>query len=107
MSALSSNPAPRWLVVVSVLLGTLAVSLNNTALNPAIPEFMAGFGIDAVAASWVISPVLGGIFAALFLVIIRVTITTLLDKITSARILVPIFRPLGTAHWSASPQEQQ
>lgn len=55
MSALSSNPAPRWLVVVSVLLGTLAVSLNNTALNPAIPEFMSVFGIDAVAASWVIT----------------------------------------------------
>ena len=47
--------------------------------------------IGAVAASWVISPVLGGIFAALFLVIIRVTITTRLDKITSARIWVPIF----------------
>lgn len=55
MSAVSSKPAPRRLVVVTVLLGTLAVSLNNTALNPAIPEFMSVFGIDAVAASWVIA----------------------------------------------------
>ena len=55
MSASSSKQAPRRLVVVTVLLGTLAVSLNNTALNPAIPEFMAVFGIDAVVASWVIT----------------------------------------------------
>ncbi len=55
MSPLSPKPVPRGLVLVTVLLGTLAVSLNNTALNPAIPEFMTVFGIDAVAASWVIT----------------------------------------------------
>lgn len=55
MSSRSSRQPPRWLVVVTVLLGTLAVSLNNTALNPAIPEFMSVFGIDAVAAGWVIT----------------------------------------------------
>ena len=47
--------------------------------------------IGAIAASWVISPVMGGLIAAVFLVIIRMTITTRLDKITSARIWVPIF----------------
>jgi PiT family inorganic phosphate transporter len=47
--------------------------------------------IGAVAASWVISPVLGGIFAALFLIVIRATITTRLDKISAARMWVPIF----------------
>lgn len=57
----------------------------------------AGFGvvnwpmIGTIASSWVISPVLGGIFAALLLVIIRATITTRLDKITAARLWVPIF----------------
>jgi inorganic phosphate transporter, PiT family len=57
----------------------------------------AGFGIvnwptiGAIATSWVISPVLGGIFAALFLSIIRATITTRLDKISAARLWVPIF----------------
>lgn len=56
----------------------------------------AGFGvvnwpmIGAIASSWVISPVLGGIFAALFLIIIRATITTRLDKISAARLWVPI-----------------
>ena len=47
--------------------------------------------IGAIAASWVISPVMGGFIAAAFLVIIRATITTRLDKITAARVWVPIF----------------
>jgi PiT family inorganic phosphate transporter len=47
--------------------------------------------IGAIAASWVISPVMGGIIAAVFLIIIRTTITTRLDKITAARIWVPVF----------------
>jgi len=57
----------------------------------------AGFGIanwpmlGSIAASWVISPVLGGIFAAAMLAIIRRTITIRLDKISAARIWVPIF----------------
>jgi EmrB/QacA subfamily drug resistance transporter len=51
----SSAPVRRWPVVVTVLLGTLAVSLNNTALNPAIPAFMAAFEIDAVTASWIMT----------------------------------------------------
>lgn len=56
-----------------------------------------GFGLvnwatmGAIAASWVISPVLGGVIAAAFLVVIRKTITTRLDKISAARIWVPIF----------------
>jgi EmrB/QacA subfamily drug resistance transporter len=52
MSVLSSQRRP---VVATVLLGTLAVSLNNTALNPAVPVFISVFGIDAVTASWVIT----------------------------------------------------
>lgn len=47
--------------------------------------------IGAIAASWVISPVMGGIIAAACLIIIRATITTRLDKITAARIWVPVF----------------
>ncbi|MTV36745.1 DHA2 family efflux MFS transporter permease subunit [Duganella radicis] len=55
MSVPSPTLAARRLVVATVLLGTLAVSLNNTALNPAMPAFMSVFGIDAVTASWVIT----------------------------------------------------
>src|SRR5690606_17662533 len=47
--------------------------------------------IGAVATSWVVSPVLGGIFAAIFLIVIQATITGRLDKITAARIWVPVF----------------
>lgn len=47
--------------------------------------------IGSIAASWVISPVMGGVVAAIFLVIVRATITTRLDKITAARLWVPIF----------------
>lgn len=47
--------------------------------------------IGAIAASWVISPVLGGIAAAALLAIIMATITNRVDKISAARIWVPIF----------------
>lgn len=47
--------------------------------------------IGSIAASWVISPILGGIFAAVLLIVIRATITTRLDKISAARLWVPIF----------------
>lgn len=55
MSIPASHHAARRLVVATVLLGTVAISLNNTALNPAIPQFISVFGIDAVTASWVIT----------------------------------------------------
>lgn len=57
----------------------------------------AGFGIAnwsvllTISLSWVLSPVLGGIFAAALLAVIRRTITTRLDKISAARVWVPIF----------------
>lgn len=57
----------------------------------------AGFGvvnwptIGAIAASWVISPVLGGIAAAAMLAIIMATITNRIDKISAALVWVPIF----------------
>ena len=57
----------------------------------------AGFGIVAwgtmakIAASWIISPVLGGIIAALFLFAIKRTIVYKEDKIKAANIWVPIF----------------
>ncbi len=46
--------------------------------------------IGAVAASWVISPVLGGIAAALLLAFINTTITAQVDKVSAARVWVPI-----------------
>jgi len=57
----------------------------------------AGFGIVAwgtmgkIAASWIISPVLGGIIAAIFLFSIKKTIVFREDKISAATKWVPIF----------------
>ena len=65
-----------------------------------------GFGIanwetmGAIAASWVISPVMGGGIAALFLFIIKRSITYRADKISSAIKVVPILVALMT--WSFS-----
>ncbi|PVA07244.1 inorganic phosphate transporter [Thalassorhabdomicrobium marinisediminis] len=56
----------------------------------------AGFGavtwgtMSAIAASWVISPLLGGIVAAFFLFIIKNRIIYRDDKIAAARVWVPI-----------------
>ncbi len=47
--------------------------------------------VSAIAASWVISPVLGGMIAAVFLMMIKKTITYRPDMITAARKMVPIF----------------
>lgn len=56
----------------------------------------AGFGVvawptlGAIAASWVISPVLGGLVAAGLLGLIKVTILFRLDRIAAARTWVPV-----------------
>lgn len=56
----------------------------------------AGFGavnwptMGQIAASWVISPVLGGVVAALFLAFIKARISDVPDKITAARAWVPV-----------------
>jgi PiT family inorganic phosphate transporter len=57
----------------------------------------AGFGIvdwatmGKIAASWVISPVLGGLIAAAFLLAIKKSIVFKEDKISAAKTYVPIF----------------
>lgn len=56
----------------------------------------AGFGavnwgaIGAIAASWVISPLMGGVIAALFLAFIKTKIIYVDDKIAAARRWVPV-----------------
>lgn len=47
--------APRWLVVVNVLLGTITVSLNNSALNPALPAFIHAFELGPLMATWIVA----------------------------------------------------
>ena len=67
----------------------------------------AGFGsvdwtvVGAIAASWVISPVLGGVFAALVLAFIKVRIIYQDDKIVAARRWVPLLIGLMAGSFSA------
>ncbi|PKR76527.1 MFS transporter [Halalkalibacillus sediminis] len=51
MSKISS----KWLVVFAVLFGTFTVILNNSMLNPVLPEFMYIFDSDAVGVSWILT----------------------------------------------------
>ncbi|WP_108396524.1 inorganic phosphate transporter [Devosia submarina] len=46
--------------------------------------------VGTIAASWVISPVLGGLAAALLLSLIKQTITDRIDKVSAARVWVPV-----------------
>ncbi|ALP34814.1 MFS transporter [Paenibacillus sp. IHB B 3084] len=45
----------RWKVVITVMLGTFTVLLNNSSLNPAIPSFIKVFHTNAATASWLIT----------------------------------------------------
>ncbi|MBR7554983.1 MDR family MFS transporter [Allobacillus sp. GCM10007491] len=45
----------KWLVIVSVLFGTFTVILNNSMLNPVLPDFMYIFDSDAVGVSWILT----------------------------------------------------
>ncbi|MFC7560716.1 MFS transporter [Paenibacillus farraposensis] len=45
----------QWKVVITVMLGTFTVLLNNSSLNPAIPSFIQVFDTNAATASWLIT----------------------------------------------------
>lgn len=49
------NTIPSWLVLFSVLLGTVTVSLNNSSLNPAVPMFMGVFSVGPLIATWIVA----------------------------------------------------
>ena len=74
------------------------VSTTHSLVGGVMGAGIAAAGFQAVnwvtmgkiAASWVISPVLGGIIAAIFLAIIKINIIYKQDKIAAARRWVPI-----------------
>lgn len=45
----------KWMVVVAILFGSFTMILNNSMLNPAVPQLMEVFDSDAVATGWVIT----------------------------------------------------
>ena len=104
MSALLA--AAVWLNVATAV--GAPVSTTHSIVGGVLGAGVAagGFGIanwttmGKIAASWVISPVLGGIIAALFLYFIKRTITYRADKIAAAKNIVPILVFIMT--WSFS-----
>ncbi|MBN2816242.1 MAG: inorganic phosphate transporter [Campylobacterales bacterium] len=110
ISAFGSNVDPFiWAMMAALLAAALWLNLATMMRAPvstthSIVGGVMGAGIAAagfsivswstmgkIAASWVISPVLGGIIAAIFLYAIKKSIIFQEDKIASAKKYVPIF----------------
>jgi len=97
-----------WLMMAALLAGAIWLNLATIAGAPvstthSIVGGVLGAGIaaggwdianwgkmGAIASSWVISPVLGGLIAAGFLYLIKRTITYQTDMITAAKRMVPL-----------------
>ncbi len=105
-----------WLMMAALLAGALWLNLATAVGAPvstthSIVGGVLGAGIAAggwdianwgkmgqIAASWVISPVLGGIIAAAFLYLIKRTITYRPDMIAAAKRMVPLL--IGVMAWA-------
>jgi PiT family inorganic phosphate transporter len=104
-----------WLMMAALLAGALwlnlatyygmPVSTTHSIVGGVLGAGIAAGGIGvanwdrmaAIAASWVISPVMGGIIAAFFLYVIKRKITYQTDIIASAKRIVPIL--IGAMAW--------
>ncbi|KAG1654007.1 putative phosphate permease [Nymphon striatum] len=107
-----------WLMMAALLAGAIwlnfatavgaPVSTTHSIVGGVMGAGIAagGWGIvnwdrmAAIASSWVISPVLGGIIAAGFLYLIKHTITYQDDKVSAAKRIVPLL--LALMAWSFS-----
>lgn len=97
-----------WLMIAALLAGALwlniatavgaPVSTTHSIVGGVLGAGIAAGGMDIanwtkmsqIAASWVISPVLGGVIAAAFLYSIKRTITYRKDKLAAAKKMVPL-----------------
>ena len=97
-----------WLMTAALLAGALwlnaatamgaPVSTTHSIVGGVLGAGIAAGGMDIanwpkmgeIAASWVISPVLGGMIAAAFLYLIKRTVTYQTDMITAAKRMVPL-----------------
>ena len=107
-----------WLMMAALLAGAIwlniatavgaPVSTTHSIVGGVMGAGIAagGWGIvnwgkmGAIASSWVISPLLGGIIAAGFLYLIKHTITYKADKIAAAKHVVPIL--ISVMDWTFS-----
>lgn len=104
-----------WLMMAALLAGALwlnfatavgaPVSTTHAVVGAVLGAGTAAAGIDVVnwgtmvgiVSSWVISPVLGGVFAAGFLYLIKRSITYKQDMVTAAVRMVPVLVSLMVA----------
>nr|WP_314901973.1 anion permease [uncultured Deefgea sp.] len=107
-----------WIMLAALLAGALwlnvataigaPVSTTHSIVGAVLGAGVAAGGmgiadwaqVGTIAASWVISPLLGGIFAALFLYLIKRTITYQQDMIAAAAKMVPLL--VGLMAWTFS-----
>ncbi len=107
-----------WLMMAALLAGAIwlniatylgaPVSTTHSIVGGVLGAGIAAGGMDIanwdkmgmIAASWVISPVLGGVIAAFFLYIIKRTITYQLDMKGAAKKMVPLL--VGIMAWAFS-----
>jgi DHA2 family multidrug resistance protein len=61
------GPRYRWLVAVTVLLGSMSATVTTTTVNVAIPEIMGTFGIGQDRAQWLAAGALAGTTVAMLL----------------------------------------
>jgi PiT family inorganic phosphate transporter len=107
-SAISDPNTFIWLMMAALLAGALwlnlatyvgaPVSTTHSIVGGVLGAGIAAGGFEianwskmgAIAASWVISPVMGGLIAAFFLYIIKKTVITKQDMLTPAKKVVPL-----------------
>ncbi|MEQ1713501.1 MAG: inorganic phosphate transporter, partial [Hyphomicrobium sp.] len=82
-------PVSTTHAIVGGVLGAAVAALGAAAID--------WWVIGAIAASWVVSPLLGGIVAALLLAFIKVNVIYQDDKIAAARRWVPVLIAIMTA----------
>jgi inorganic phosphate transporter, PiT family len=109
-SALADKDVFVWLMIAALLAGAVWLNVATASGAPvstthSIVGGVLGAGVAAggwgianwgqvgqIAASWVISPLLGGIIAAAFLYLIKRTITYQADMLAAARRVVPLLQ---------------
>ncbi len=107
-----------WLMIAALLSGAIwlnvataagaPVSTTHSIVGGVLGAGVAAGGLEiadwskmgAIVASWVISPVLGGLIAAGFLYLIKQTITYRQDMLSAARRMVPLL--VGMMAWAFS-----
>ncbi|RLA09909.1 MAG: inorganic phosphate transporter [Gammaproteobacteria bacterium] len=107
-----------WLMIAALLAGAIwlnvatalgaPVSTTHSIVGGVLGAGIAAGGLaiadwgqmGAIAASWIISPVLGGLIAAGFLYLVKRTITYQEDKLAAARRVVPLL--VGLMAWTFS-----